>query len=247
MSSTIVVTRRYVCSSLCSLHKGETCCFQVQWVFRCKNQISSNQWVLFLEPFSSQWKSHVGVQDFSANPPEWFASAGGGGRKCSVNWPWKFSLAYAFGAPNVLVLFLLEKNVFLGGEQLKTQKANLKILLHENIFFFVPLFLIFFGQWIFVIRFFLNSNFLAFFFWRQCIQEFCQFCWCGKNTEVVAIVVCIVTEFSQEGISCHDRWGCPTKQWGSGGWWMGWITVHGKIGFYNRVHPKMKRGNSCNA
>lgn len=176
MSSTIVVTRRYVCCSFCSLHKGETFCFQVQWVFRCKNPISSNQWVLFLEPFSRQWKSlrvsHPTLGSWGFFCPTHLrmvgVSAGGGGRKCSVNWPWKFSLAYAFGAPNVLVL--------LRGEQLKTQKANLKILLHENnVFFLFLCFWFFFGDWI---RFSLNSIFFwppFFFFWRQCIQEFWNF------------------------------------------------------------------------
>ena len=31
----------------------------------------------------------------------------------------------------------------------------------------------------------------------------------GGSAQVVAIVVCIVTEYSQEGIACHDRSGCP--------------------------------------
>ena len=31
--------------------------------------------------------------------------------------------------------------------------------------------------------------------------------------EVVAIVICIVTEFSQEGIACHDRCGCSVNAW----------------------------------
>lgn len=222
MSSTIVVTRRYVCCSFCSLHKGETFCFQVQWVFRCKNPISSNQWVLFLEPFSRQWKSlrvsHPTLGSWGFFCPTHLrmvgVSAGGGGRKCSVNWPWKFSLAYAFGAPNVLVL--------LRGEQLKTQKANLKILLHENNVFFLFLCFWFFFWWLnpFLFEFYI---FLApfFFFLKTVHPGVLEFCWCGNCTEVVAIVVCIVTEFSQEGISCHDRWGCPTKQWGAGVWWMG--------------------------
>ena len=190
--------------------------------FRCKKQISSNQWVLFLEPFfSRQWKSlrvihpTLGSRIFLPTHLR-MVSAGGGGRKCSVNWPWKFSLAYAFGAPNVLVLFLW-KNVFFWRWTTQDSKGQVKILLQKTRDFLFPLFLIFFCDWI---RFSLNSIFFwppIFFFRRQCIQEFYQFWGCGKNTEVVAIVVCIVTEVSQEGISCHDRWGCPNETVGCWG------------------------------
>ena len=117
--------------------------------FRCKKQISSNQWVLFLEPFfSRQWKSlrvihpTLGSRIFLPTHLR-MVSAGGGGRKCSVNWPWKFSLAYAFGAPNVLVLFLW-KNVFFWRWTTQDSKGQVKILLQKTRDFLFPLFLIFF-------------------------------------------------------------------------------------------------------
>lgn len=86
MSSTIVVTRRYVCCSLCSLHKRETFCFQVQWVFSLQESdiiepMSALPWTFFkaVKIFKSQ-SSHVGVQDFSANPPRMF---------CFCRWWWQ--------------------------------------------------------------------------------------------------------------------------------------------------------------
>ena len=171
MSSTTVVTQKYRCSRLCSLHKRGNILLPSSMGFSQQKEdifepISALPWTFFkpVKIFKESVIPRWGRVDFSNNPR--FPHGGGHQvvwQKCSVNWPWRFSLAYAFGAPNALVIFWKKvvKNASVKNSALPIYDTVQKT---RDLFFPSCFWFFFVNERIVVKRFFLNSVFFGPFF-----------------------------------------------------------------------------------